>query len=245
MKREYPKELLDLLKKVEGKRSRVIVDHILKHGRITTEELEKYGYKHPPRAARDVREQGVPLKTITVTSSDGKAIAAYEFGDVSEIKKGRIGGRKVMPKKLKEELIAASGSKCFVCGSLLDSGELQVDHSVPYEVAGDKKASLWDPSDFMLLCGSCQRAKSWICEHCENWNHTQDVDTCKKCYWASPDSYTHIAGQDIRRLDVTWSGEEVEEYETLREAAESAKTSMPDFVKEALRRCIKPDKVSN
>ena len=39
--------------------------YILKHGHITTEELEEtYGYDHPPRAARDVREQGIPLETF-------------------------------------------------------------------------------------------------------------------------------------------------------------------------------------
>ena len=57
-KKGYTKELENLLKKVQGKRSKIVVNHILKYGKITTEELEsKYGYKHPPRAARDVREQ--------------------------------------------------------------------------------------------------------------------------------------------------------------------------------------------
>ena len=48
---------------------------------ITTEDLkEKYGYEHPPRAARDVRERGVNLLTYKVKSSDGRNIAAYKFG---------------------------------------------------------------------------------------------------------------------------------------------------------------------
>jgi hypothetical protein len=45
VKQELPKEFLDRLDNVTGKRSRVVVDHILEHGYITTEELEeKYGY---------------------------------------------------------------------------------------------------------------------------------------------------------------------------------------------------------
>lgn len=45
---------------VTAKRPRTVIDHILKHGYVTTEELkEQYGYDHPPRAARDVREQGI------------------------------------------------------------------------------------------------------------------------------------------------------------------------------------------
>jgi len=59
--RRVPKAILDIAKTVTGKRSRVVVDHILRHGNITTEDLENYGYKHPPGAIRDVREQGLPL----------------------------------------------------------------------------------------------------------------------------------------------------------------------------------------
>ena len=61
----YPKEFIKLLQSVKAKRPKTVIDHILKHGQITTEELkDTYGYNHPPRAARDVREQGIPLKTL-------------------------------------------------------------------------------------------------------------------------------------------------------------------------------------
>ena len=64
-KQEWPREFLDLLNSVQNKRARTVVDHILEHGQVTTEELkERYGYNHPPRAARDVREQGIPLETF-------------------------------------------------------------------------------------------------------------------------------------------------------------------------------------
>ena len=45
------------------------------------------GYEHAPRAARDVRELGIPLETIRIKDSDGKSIAAYKFGDREEAKK--------------------------------------------------------------------------------------------------------------------------------------------------------------
>lgn len=52
---EYPEEFLKLLQAVTNKRARIVIDHILEHGFVTTEELKtKYGYDHPPRAARDV-----------------------------------------------------------------------------------------------------------------------------------------------------------------------------------------------
>ena len=35
---------------VLAKRAKTVIDHILKHGHITTEELKNlYGYDHPPR----------------------------------------------------------------------------------------------------------------------------------------------------------------------------------------------------
>ena len=60
-----PKEFLDLLEKVTAKRAKTVINHILQYGQITTEDLkEVYGYSHPPRAIRDVREQGIPLDKI-------------------------------------------------------------------------------------------------------------------------------------------------------------------------------------
>ena len=73
-----PAEFLELLESVEAKRPRTVIDHILEHGYITTEDLkERYGYNHPPRAARDVRELGIPLETFRTTAADGRSIAAY------------------------------------------------------------------------------------------------------------------------------------------------------------------------
>ena len=41
---KFPPEFLALLKKVTAKRPRTVIDHILKYGQITTEELrEIYG----------------------------------------------------------------------------------------------------------------------------------------------------------------------------------------------------------
>lgn len=57
------KALLELCLSVTAKRPKTVIDHILEHGFITTEELkERYGYNHPPRAVRDVRENGYQLR---------------------------------------------------------------------------------------------------------------------------------------------------------------------------------------
>ena len=63
--KKLPKSFLSKLNSIEAKRPKTVIQHILKHGYITTEELETlYGYQHPPRAARDVRELGIPLITF-------------------------------------------------------------------------------------------------------------------------------------------------------------------------------------
>ena len=67
-KDKWPKDFLKLLRSVKAKRPRTVIAHILEHGQITTEELKDiYGYNHPPRAIRDVREQGIPIITFCVT----------------------------------------------------------------------------------------------------------------------------------------------------------------------------------
>ena len=114
--KEIPQEFLERLKAVTAKRPRTVIEHILKHGFINTEELKsKYGYNHPPRAARDVREQGIPVETFTVIGSDGRKIAAYRLGDPSVVRRGFIGGRRAFPKAFKVALVNASGSHCHIC----------------------------------------------------------------------------------------------------------------------------------
>ena len=93
-KRVYPKEFLEYVQSIINKRAKVVIDHILAYGFITTEDLKKiYGYNHPPRAARDVREAGIPLETFKIKSKDGKSIAAYKFGDLAALLSNRVAGR--------------------------------------------------------------------------------------------------------------------------------------------------------
>ena len=162
-------------------------------------------------------------------------IAAYRFGDLSKIRDGRIGGRKAWPKEFKRDLISAHGERCAGCFTAFEERYLQIDHRVPYEVEGNPEDGL-GIADYMLLCRSCNRAKSWSCEHCRNWTTDRSVDVCKTCYWADPEDYKHVALRLIRRLDVTWTDAEVPEYERLVRLSKYAKKDLPDFVKECLRR---------
>jgi hypothetical protein len=232
---KLPQWFLKRLEAVTNKRPRIVIAHILKHGFITTEELEtKYGYKHPPRAARDVREEGIPLESFNVKNAEGRTIAAYRFADLSKVRKDKVGGRKVFWKGFKRSLIEAVSCQCSVCSTAYEERYLQIDHRIPYEVYGDANAKERNVQEYMLLCGSCNRAKSWSCEHCVNWREDKLLEVCNTCYWAMPESYKHIALRLIRRLDVVWTEKEVEIYEKLRKRAESVEEPLPEYVKAVL-----------
>lgn len=232
------KEIKQILKGISNKRARIVIEHILAHGFITTEELEtKYGYNHPPRAARDVRESGIPLETFRVKDSEGRTIAAYRFGDLTQVRKGRLQGRQTFPKQFKGLLYEKQGGKCAICSGKFEVRYLQVDHRTPYEVAGDAQGAL-KLENFMLLCGSCNRAKSWSCEHCENWQNAKSPVICITCYWANPEGYGHIALREIRRADIIWDKDEVGVYEKLKERAEQNKSPIPDFVKKVVKNFV-------
>lgn len=227
----YPKGFLEHIKSITNKRAKIVIDHILQHGFITTEDLETtYGYSHPPRAARDVREAGIPLETFKTKSKSGKSIAAYKFGNVTKLQHDRIAGRVTFPKNFKSKLYELCNGRCYICNGEFEERYLQVDHSVPYEVGGDS-ADTRTLEDFMLLCGSCNRAKSWSCQHCDNWQGEMKPSLCMQCYWGSPTNYNHISLKEIRRLDIHWTGNEVKYYDSIRLIAEQNKIELPDFVK--------------
>lgn len=236
MPRKLPKWFIKKVNAVTAKRAKTVINHILKHGHVTTEDLRNlYGYDHPPRAARDVREHGIPLETFRIMDSQGKSIAAYRFADPSMIRDGVLAGRKVFSKKFKESLIEKLGCRCGVCLMRYAARYLQVDHRVPYEVGGEGGGEI-APDEFQLICGSCNRAKSRSCEHCENWTNKKKSKLCHACYWASPEDYKHVALRPVRRLDVTWTGDEVRDYDLLAQEAKKAKQPLPDFVKAALQK---------
>ena len=237
---EYQDDFLNLLKSVTSKRPRTVIDHILQHGQITTEELKDlYGYNHPPRAIRDVREHGIPITTFRVQGKSGRKIAAYKFGDPAQVRATQLSGRTAFSSKLKTVLVEKYGSKCNIYLEKFPERDLQIDHRIPFEIVGDNKNLTDDMHEYMLLCASANRAKSWSCENCENWL-VKEVDNCRSCYWAFPEDYTHIALKQIRRLDVLWTGGEIAEYDQLKEQAAKDEKRIPEYVKDVLRQHFDP-----
>lgn len=231
------KKELDKLNSIKDKRPSTVIQHIIKYGYITTEELStKYGYEHAPRAARDVRERGVNLVTYRVKASDGRSIAAYKFGTpvILDNKVSKVAGRSALSSALKKSLVDKYGPVCFVYLQPMEERLLQIDHRVPYEIGGECADNI---DCYMLLSPSANRAKSWTCEHCINWT-VKDIEFCKNCFWAYPDNYSHVAGKEMRQIVVTFTDDEIEDYNRLiglvgiDEAEKTIKDLISNFIKE-------------
>jgi len=236
-KRGYTKEFLNLLNSVKAHRPRTVIQHILKHGFITSQELKDiYDYNHPPRAIRDVREHGIPLLTYRIKGNDGRTIAAYKFDNPDKAKStlSKSAGRTVISKVLKQALIDKYGSKCFIYFETMDESLLQVDHRVPYEIDGEQNEQATEL--YMLLSPSANRAKSWICEHCTNWTR-KDRAFCVKCFWTYPENYEHIAGKPHRIISIVFTGDEIEDYKRLIEISglEKAQETIKSLIRKHLR----------
>lgn len=234
--KKIPKSFLDKLNSVTAKRPKTVIQYILEHGYVTTEDLKQLGYEHAPRAARDVREQGIPLESFRVKDTTGKTIAAYRFGDYSKIedKLSKVTGRTVLSSALKKALIDKYGSKCFIYLQSMEERLLQVDHRVPYEIGGEQDSQNIDC--YMLLSPSANRAKSWTCEHCPNWTQ-KNIDFCIQCFWAHPENYTHIAGKQQRQIVITFSGDEIEDYNRLIELVgiDKAEGAIKDLIQKYIK----------
>ena len=235
--KSYPKDFIDKLNAVKEKRPATIIQHILKNGYITTEEIETiYGYKHPPRAIRDVREHGIPIETYRIKSSDGRSIGAYRFGDPNKMENtlSKIAGRTTLSKALKKALIDKYGSKCFIYLQPTEERLLQVDHRIPYEIGGEQDETNID--SYMLLSPSANRAKSWTCEHCPNWK-IRDASFCLKCFWAHPEDFTHIADKEQRQITIIFTGNEIEDYNKLIELVghDKAERTIKDLINKFIK----------
>ena len=144
MKKELPDAFLKKLEAITAKRPRTVIDQILEHGFVTTEDLKRLGYEHAPRAARDVRELGIPLETFKVKDSNGRNIAAYRS--------------------------------------------------------------------------------------------VKDAEFCMTCFWAYPERHTHVAGKEQRQIVITFTGDEIKDYNRLIALAGADKAE--EFIKKLIKEHI-------
>ena len=51
-----------------------------------------------------------------------------------------------------------------------------------------------------------------------------------------PENYTHIAMRPVRRLDIMWTGDDVEVYDRLKKKTEELQQEMPAYVKKIIEK---------
>jgi hypothetical protein len=228
---KLPSEFAARIKTVTNKRARLVLDRIATNGSITTEELQEIGYVHPPRARMDAIDLGFPIKTTTIKSRDGKKnIASYSFNITAKLGEKDRRGRLALPKKEREAVITKAGNKCELCGAKHD---LQVDHRVPYQVAGESLKN--DAAPYMALDGSCNRRKSWTCEHCQNFTELHDVEICQQCYWANPQEHKHVAMQPLRRAEIVWEGNDCSAFDKFEARCKRERITLADGLKKLIQ----------
>lgn len=210
------------------KRGRALLEYLIQHGEISTEGIREHlGEKHPPSAVRDLKDRGVIIKVVR---RDG--IGVYALDPDGQLREGLV-GRQAFSKAFKDLLLRHYGPRCLLCGAEYEPRFLQPDHRVPQRVGGDEADAGRIVERYMPVCRSCNRSKSFECEHCTNWD-AQDPAMCRQCFWASPEGYTHVAGRQERRVEVVWSGDdEIRQYDALRTA--SGRDGIASTIKRWLR----------
>lgn len=190
-----------------SKRAREVARIIFENGSCTTTDIANLGYDHPPRAVGDLRDAGINVEKrmeqyVEQPSGVTKRRARYFISGTTEGKQSRH----PFSKRLTDE-VKASGH-CEVCGAL---PPLQIDHRIPFEIGGERFPH--QAEDFMPLCPSCNRSKSWACEHCPN-RAVKDISVCSTCMWASPKNYTHVATQQVREFRGTlYDRDDIERFD--------------------------------
>lgn len=220
---EVPPELRARIEAVSNKRARLVLDHILENGTITADDIQSAGYREHRRAVMDCRDLGFVMKRV---KSPGLRAGMWTL-DLEADERTKREGRHSFTKTFRQEMVRLAQSRCQACGTKESMRALQIDHRIPYEIdpgSGDEV-----PDEYQVLCGSCNRSKSWTCEtECPNWT-LRDPKICTTCRWADADEYEHIATVRRRQIVLTWDDEAVADYEAL-------KAEDPDVASLILRR---------
>lgn len=185
-------EFFVALFQVASARACFVRDQILRNRSVTTSEIAKE-YNHPPRAAGDLSDAGIPLRTERTKDASGSSVVRYTF-DPQSFEEQRE-NRGTQPAR--ETFLP--GRRCALCpsGVSLKWRLLQVDHRVPFSRVRNKAANLEGDAAFQALCPSHNAEKREACAKCKC-----SEDECRSCYYAYPEKYTHIGGQIHRVLTV-------------------------------------------
>lgn len=220
-----------------SRRARKVLEMLIEtEDEVTTLEMQAVGLGDPASAIRDLKDKGIRMTKRTLTV-EGRRTASYWILTAEEAgSSDRLEGRTAIPVAFRRELFEAWDSQCAICLTKFPTRLLQPDHRVPFRVAGEVDA--FRVEDFMPLCGSHNRQKSFECERCPNYE-VGDLAVCNSCYWASPEGYEHVATLPQRNVSITFRSEvEVALFNEMGVLADEADLSLPDWIKRSVREQI-------
>ncbi len=68
----------------------------------------------------------------------------------------------------------------------------------------------------------------------------KDPRICRRCYWAYPEDYDHVAMRQARRVDIIWTEDEIKVYEKLKRKTLELQKDIPKFIKEIVKKHLCP-----
>lgn len=160
---------------------------VLEKGYTTKEECIQSGFDSV--VTRDLTKHGVVFR-----SRRGRIELQVEESEAT------LGGVLGLPSRIRDAMIQDSRRICALCGHQYERKRLVLDHRVPHRVAGNTLTEVEGTSAYQVVCDSCNNRKQQACRGCQNQQHTRDTSTCRRCRWASPGDYDHVAGQPERHL---------------------------------------------
>ncbi len=215
-------------------RAQKMLRWLLEHGSISTYDIEKLEYGHPPRVAQDLKDAGIIIKRIWGQHPEtGNRMGIYVLGAEAPITKNTFSGRKALSRNLENQIYEHYGIRCNMDAFEHGKRALQADHRIPYLVGGDPDR--FDVSDWQLLCGSHQQRKKHECENCDNMK-IKEVEICNGCFWAFPENYSHVAMKPLRRIDTSWGQEDMDTFNRLKGFPEEKGIDLTEAIRRIVRK---------
>lgn len=189
-----PQKLLEFVVSRVRPREKMVFQCVLRKGYVTKDDCKAAGCDYV--VIRDLRKVGVPfVRHLNKYYLDWPSSSVGEYHLQS------------LPPALRDQVIRDYGNRCAICLQVFESKELFPDHKIPRKIAGDDLLVEEGPLAFQACCYSCNNRKQQACRKCPNQVELKNPDNCRRCYWASPEDYDHVAMVEEMRADLVARGE--------------------------------------
>lgn len=220
-------------------RAKAAADLLIEKGVITKYDFEttRVPISQAPRAIRDLKDHGIPVKTlerVNVPQAKSK-VNQYTLGSADDIDASKKYGRLYDPSGMKEKLAKLHGSTCVFCGKHLAPKDRELDHKLPVNIFGDlSSVERLNPNNYQLVCRKCNRLKREAVSHGAFDDRQDGMDVVKHNYWYDPVQYRKNEKDNLfNQSIVVWnSGEDIRTYNQISQYAKYSNKSFPEALKD-------------